>query len=311
MRFHLITNCTNSKNSKALNKFYFSDFKNNKNVVSSWLNALNNGKAGIKAIDMYVGDHWSNVRKIYDLGIPVSIVSAGYGLLSSEHLIHSYDATFSPRSENSVGQIFESNYLAERNIKWWESINKSLLGLPPLRSLINENSTAFFIIALAPHYLKVIEPELIELTSSNKVNRQNTIIISREAKIHDSLKEMFYRNSEDFCDVLGGNRVSLNIRLARYLLDQADKSTDVVEHISKRYEKLLLEAKPAKKYKRKKLSDDEIIEFIQRELKDSKGLTPSASGFLRSLRNKGLACEQKRFGSIYRSVLCKSVMETL
>ncbi|ATC99584.1 hypothetical protein [Pseudoalteromonas spongiae] len=311
MKFHLITNCTSSKSSKAEYKLHFSDFINNSNVAHSWLEALNDSKPTIKAIDMYVGDHWNNVREIHNLGVPISIVSAGYGLVSSEHLINSYDATFSANTENSVGQIFKSNYLSERNVEWWKTIHQISSNTSPVKSLVNENLDSFFIIALTPDYLKVLEPELIELVATKKINIMNTAIISRDVSLHSSLKSLHYKNSEDFCHELGGSRISLNIRLAKYLIKDIDKSGHIRNQLENKFNALVLKAKPAKKYNRKKLSDTELMNFIESELNLGDSAKISASVLLRTLRNKGLACEQKRFSSLYRNVINKNKVEML
>ena len=302
MSFYLITNCTNNKSSKAEKKLLFSDFISKRNVVDEWLNSLNDKHATIKAIDMYVGDHWKNVRKINQSGVPVSIVSAGYGLISSDKHIHSYDATFSSNNKSSVNQIFNSKRLTDRNIEWWQSIHKSAQRLSPVKSLIEQNDGSFFVISLAPDYLRVIEPELIHLAEQNIINADNTVIISGDVKLNSSLNSLYIKNSEDFCKELGGSRISLNIRLTKYLMENIDTTSSIANQINSRYKDLISVSEPAQKFKRTKLSDEELIDFIKDEMMDLTNLKVSASMLLRQLRNKGLACEQKRFSKLYKSL---------
>ncbi|MDN3652334.1 hypothetical protein QWY77_06110 [Thalassotalea ponticola] len=304
MKFHLITNCTNSKSSKAKKKIKFSDSIGKQCVESHWLDSIYADSPSIKAIDLYVGDHWSNVKRLSEVCSEISVVSAGYGLISSEQLIHSYDATFSSNTENSVGQIYDSKLLADRNRLWWNAIHRhNHYDVGPIYSLYKSVEPSIFVFALSPSYLKVVEPELVALRKENIATPDNTLIISSDAKIDDSLEKMFYRNSEDFCTELGGSRVSLNIRLAKFFIERLNNNSAFSTQAASIYKEIQKRAKPATKFNRKKLTDEDVILFIRDEIKVAGKAKFSASTLLKKLRDKGLACEQKRFGSLYKQVV--------
>ena len=54
------------------------------------------------------------------------------------------------------------------------------------------------------------------------------------------------------------------------------------------------------KYERTTMSDEEVMEYIAGELSSHPKL--KASPLLRNLRDSGRACEQKRFGRLYKRV---------
>src|SRR5262245_57102023 len=75
------------------------------------------------ALHLYAGDHWSVVRSLPELasgqGIEasLSVLSAGFGLVSSETQLYPYGATFAYGHPDSVGS--NSQDLAT----WWASLS--------------------------------------------------------------------------------------------------------------------------------------------------------------------------------------------
>ncbi|MFO0005240.1 MAG: hypothetical protein ACK559_29355, partial [bacterium] len=66
-------------------------------------------------------------------------------------------------------------------------------------------------------------------------------------------------------------------------------------------QKLLNEQPPIQTYNRQQLSDDEVKEFIRKQLRVNPELQHSP--LLRLLRDLNMACEQKRFAILYREVV--------
>ncbi len=303
MNIHLITNCTSRKRHSSNDKKYcFSDFINKNRIEEDWINTMQSQNRKTKAINKYMGEHWSIVKELSKTCSQVSIVSAGYGLISSETLIHSYDATFSANKVNSVGQIYNTSCLYSNNLRWWRKISQPHNSCSSTLENLYLNKNQFFIISLSPVYLKVLEPEILELKKKNIINNNNTRIISSNVKIDNSIKSIYLKSSEDFCKILGGSRISLNIRLAKSLLQNIDSNYDLTNQIDENFKNIINLSIPAKKYKRKKLQDDELKELICNEISELNGKKVTSSGVLRRLRDKGYACEQKRFSTHFKNV---------
>jgi hypothetical protein len=235
----------------------------------------------------------------------VWVVSAGYGFISIEKEISSYDATFNSNNENSVSRFFSEGNLVDKNVNWWNRINKNILkGEPvgPLEYLYKNNLDDIFFFVVPPNYLKVLEPELDKLVTTGIINKKNTFIFSSKQNLEESLTSLFFAAKDDFCKYLGGSRISLNIRLASHILKALDLERAVAPQVEKLYNEILINSSPAKKYNRKKLSDKEVNDFIKSELKLLNIKNASASKLLRILRDKGMACEQKRFSKLYNNL---------
>jgi hypothetical protein len=71
--------------------------------------------------------------------------------------------------------------------------------------------------------------------------------------------------------------------------------------LRKHYQKLLSTQPAIPKYERLQLSDAQVKAFIRRILRTNGDL--SHSPMLRILRDSNMACEQKRFATLYREVV--------
>jgi len=308
LKIHLITNCTNGKSSKLKHDVKIKDISVDTRFPSKqWLDNLQKQKDLVAAIDVYVGDHWSKVNEVYNLDFPVWVVSAGYGLISAKQEIASYNATFNANNENSVSKLFAGESFVEKNISWWNEINAkeashtNITG--PIEELYRKNPSDIFFIVVPPNYLKVLAPELHKLATSGIINSENTFIFSSRQNLIPSLKNLFFQAKDDFCKNLGGSRISLNIRLASQILKELTLERAVAPQVKKLYNNLLTSASPAERFNRKKMTDEDVDNFIRCELLNISLKEASATKLLRILRDKGMACEQKRFGKLYKEFI--------
>ncbi|ALO34583.1 hypothetical protein CMT41_07540 [Colwellia sp. MT41] len=304
MKIHLITNCTNLKKRNIQGKVALESLTkkhSSQTIVNSWCKHLENAEQKVPAIELYAGDHWKVAKSIIIPNLDLWVLSAGYGLIHSSSNIGSYDATFSNGSENSI------NKTGLTNNEWWKALhqirNSVNLKCHSLHSLVSTNADDVFFIAASPDYLRVIQAELKELVFNKKLTHKNLFIVSSKHNIDEKLTPFFLESSASFCRTLKGGRVSLNIRLAKYLLEQDEvngfshkKVIDKYNHLKNTSEKLLVN-------NRQKLSDDEINSFITKELKFQQGPKMSASMLLKRLRSKNLACEQKRFTRLFKDLI--------
>lgn len=308
MKIHLITNCTNSKSSKIKHNIKLENIDSVECFPSQvWMNTLSMQQGLCPAIDLYVGDHWARVVDVYNQNFPVWIISAGYGLISADENICSYNATFTPNDANSVSRFYSGDSLAEKNITWWKNIHSAKAvgsgDLAPIEKLYVENKSDVFFIALPPNYLKVIEPEIIKLIQGGLITKNNTFIFSTKQNLDSSLESLFYQAKDDLCEQLGGSRISLNIRLASYILKKISLKKSTVHQVKHFYSELLMNSKPAIRFDRVKMTDEKIICFIRDESILLGYENASASRLLRILRDKGMACEQTRFRALFKSTI--------
>ncbi|WP_157726628.1 hypothetical protein [Thalassotalea crassostreae] len=275
-------------------------------IVDSWYKQLNNAEQKLPANKVYSGDHWKVALSIMTQSIDLWVLSAGYGLIHNSSPIGSYDATFSKGSENSIDRT------GLGNSEWWNSIHQSrdsnVFKTSSLKTLVTNNPNDVFFIATSPDYLKVIESELCDLVSQNKLTKSNLVIVSSKQNLNEKLIPYFLESSADFSSTLKGARVSLNIRLARYLLEH-------IESIGFDYNKVLEKYNHLKKISvkkmaknRQKLTDEEIGEFIKNEINLNQQTKISATLLLNKLRNRNHACEQKRFNRLLKDIREKSLV---
>ena len=267
--------------------------------VNAWLKHINKCEKRVSALDLYVGEHWSVAKEEYYRDRMLWIISAGWGVINAETSICPYDATFSKGDDNSIFRSGndEDGSIINQNREWWKILHEKRSLDLSLEKIFNEFSGDCFFIAASPQYLNVIEPELIDLKENGVITSENTFVITSGKGINKKLKDLQYLVSEDFCSTLGGSRISLNIRLARYLMDDSESAKDIKTFVENKYSSLWDSAEPAKKYNRKKLCDDEVIILIKKMIEFEN--INSASGGLKELRKSGMACEQKRFGRLF------------
>lgn len=302
LKVHLITNCTNGKRKHLQNKVSVADVLNrNMPNIKDWVNAISSNKSRDLAINTYAGDHWKVAKDINSNGIPLWVLSAGFGFISGQEKICSYDATFSNSGKNSVSLFSNTNDSNQDNITWWEQLhsNRSHTYQHDISSMVKSHQNDNFCISASPQYLKVIFPELLKLQKSGYVTEKNTIIITSKVELPSSLQPLIRIATEDFCEILQGSRISLNIRLARYLLEDLNLADDFTSQVNKKYIQLQKLSKPAKKFDRIKMSDTQVADYINKRLK-SDFQKVSSTVLLNAFRSDGFACEQKRFGKIFK-----------
>ncbi|MEW2130638.1 hypothetical protein [Streptomyces sp. NPDC005435] len=100
---------------------------------------------------------------------------------------------------------------------------------------------------------------------------------------------------------LGGTLTSLNVRMAASWLEHCSPGRLITPAAKERWSAWASQAARPERYARRPMSDETVVAFI----KEVKGLYPdySRTRLLRLLRDKGMACEQKRFADLYTSTI--------
>ena len=276
--------------------------------ASKWINLIESKTSGlVQANDLYTGDHWriaSDLPRIAGTRGNLAdlwVCSAGYGLIQSTARIYPYGATFSPRHPDSVVAGYsEPSKAVTVNRSWWTWLS-TWQGPEPgsprtFCQLAQRDPSRPLIVVASADYLKAIASDLV--TALGFLNDPDLlVIVSAGTKSINGLDKHLVPCDARFQKMLGGARLSLNVRIARQIIDESPHRLVRATVMRKRYGELLDGQADIEVPHRIPISDQEAKDFIRKCLQDNPGLghTP----ILRRLRQTGFACEQSRFRSVY------------
>jgi hypothetical protein len=295
---HVIVTCTNRKTRTVPAHLRLAQVRGTSasQRALEWVARLGKEQAGcgVLARDLYAGEHWTVARGLPEYGdahekVYLWACSAGYGLIPASAPIHPYAATFATGHADSV---------PGDPAAWWRSLSGwegPQLGEPrTIRALTQACPDALFMLMLSPPYLRACHDD-IRAAATKVIRPDRFMLISAGTRYPGDLGAIFLPADARLQSCLGGTRQALNVRVGERLLKEGIRSRiDAANYLSG----LLREQPPLTRYCRKKLSDEEVMSLIMDELARSPGA--SASRLLRAFRDSGYACEQGRFGELYR-----------
>ncbi|EAQ80568.1 hypothetical protein [Blastopirellula marina] len=271
-----------------------------------WQSRINRNKRNRVIVkDLYAGDHWSNVRSFGSafFEIDIWVCSAGLGLVRFDDLITPYAATFSQNHPDSISAPLSDDERPDAFKQWWQLTSRwkaqfedrprslaALMAAYPNRSLL---------VAASKNYLRAIADDIRKGLPKLSDPDQLSIVCSGVNSL-DGLDANLVPCDARFQAATGGARRSLNTRLANKILREA-RVPPRASILAARYRKLLRQQPAIQKYDREPMTDDEVRQFILRQLNQNSSLRHTP--LLRMLRNKNKACEQKRFSALYREVV--------
>jgi hypothetical protein len=263
----------------------------------------------LRAEDMYSGDHWSIARSIpnenarRNLAVRLWICSAGYGLISPDTLIKPYRATFSKGQDDyvAVGLMLDDPEQASR--QWWDRVCSSALQHPigprSIAELAEQFGNVPMLVVMSADYLAAIRDDLRRAVSLPYFKTHLSIISSGTPGDHPLWQDHLLPSGADLAGSVGGTLTSLNIRVARRVLQKLDGAQPDTETFARLCRSI--KRKPLDVPRRREMTDQEIGQFVSSWLRKHPGT--SKTPLLTALRRSGRACEQSRFGRIYSSVV--------
>jgi hypothetical protein len=260
--------------------------------IERWRNAVFSGQPRIAAKDLYKGGYWTAVRIAADVvgWNAVSIVSAGRGLVRPDDEISAYSATFSAGCADSVpgaGDPMASG-------TWWSRLG----GEERLISLIEREKPDGLVCALPASYLRPLEQVLERACGRFSSAR---VAILGEPK-SSSLKSFAVPLDARAVRRVGGTVGQIASRVLAWAAQSGTlNGAWDVQAIRTAVKDLVREDDPRLYPSRTPVTDLELRGWIASFI-DSAVPSTSASTALRSLRESGRACEEKRFRALFREV---------
>jgi len=260
-----------------------------------------------KALELYCGGHWSVMRDIVESeassGLLSFVVSAGYGLISTETPLAPYAATFALGQADSVA-IQKGKAGPTENVEWWNQLctwrPTGVSGVRSINDAVRKWPHRIHLFALSPYYLDAISNDLAR-ARRQLANAQNLIVISTGRKRHGDLNGNVLSAPADLQTLLGGALVSLNVRLAAEVFNSIPTEQLCLDEVRAFIADLRAEAAPRDIPKRDPMTDSEVVRFIKKAAESSD--VRSYTTLLRSLRVSGRACEMKRFRALFRKTV--------
>lgn len=258
--------------------------------------------ARTKALDLYKAQHWSVVKSIADspatAHVRIWIISAGHGLISPETNVPSYASTFAPHHADSVSRSFRKSH-SDCCRTWWKLLTEKRHkngGCYTIADVIRRQADAAHVLALSPDYLDAVSEDLAN--GANALNDpEDLIIVSADRKGLGPLQDSLIPTDARLQRFLGGARVSLNVRIARLLLEKREPEFITRKNIRKWMNRLVSRHGDEVVYNRRSVTDGFVMRFIAKRI----GEDPSApyTRLLRELRNANYACEMRRFAALF------------
>jgi hypothetical protein len=248
----------------------------------------------VAAMELYAGEHWSVARRFPALHLPDEEIrlwacSAGYGLIPVEAPVVPHHATLTPGQADSVPGPFDS---------WWSLLGEwagPVLGHPrSLRALVTADPAAVFMFVLSKNYLRACGADLA-VACEHITDPDRCFIVSVGGRPEGDLAAFAVPADARLQAHFGGTRRALNARIGADLLERGIRSKD---EASRHLTRLLATQPPIPRYNRARQSDQELLEAIAARL--ARVPATPAHRMLRELWDAGLACEQHRFGRLYR-----------
>jgi hypothetical protein len=295
---YLISSCTSVKSiisdDKHLLRNY--DLSNIEKVSIEWIKNISLDCTNkIPARKLYQGPSWKatlDTEKNFSAKFTTQllIASAGHGLIDSNEIICSYGSTFSKKHKDSIHHF--------KNIEnptqlWWTKTNKF-----DLNSL---NTKSYMFLFLPSEYLIALKDFIEDLI--DVFDKRIYILLTSKTRLSNKIENRSLRFDTRFNSYEKGTLITLSQRCMRWLSNEIITKELPFEHnvLQTHIDTFLSNLAPYKVAQRKQLHDSDLINIITDQIKLEN--IKSATQGLKSLRTKGFACEQKRYGKFFNALI--------
>lgn len=286
----IVVTCTDRKSLPVSQRLSFRDLPGTSPAERAWewRERLRLGPEPRPLATLYQGEQWkeslvlAKVAQREGFKPRVVVASAGLGLLALESEAPAYSATFSPGKPDAVADSVEGA------AAWWEQLAcaPQALNLASLRGRV--------LLVLSRAYSLALARDLADLGASDA----DAALVGGAAEIPGITR---VPSDASLRRTLGGTLGSLNQRMASRFLQLSHGPADWLsdDHL-RRWNSWESKARHKEVFDRQRGSDSEIKAWIQAMIADE---PISSSRALREYRRQGNACEQTRFGRLYREAV--------
>jgi hypothetical protein len=145
-------------------------------------------------------------------------------------------------------------------------------------------------------YLRAIKEDAL---GAGRILGDRLFVVSNGATRGSGLRDFLVPADARLQHRVGGSRISLNARVAAFLLEQSGGDLErekILSDLARVFQKL--PALPV--YQRTPLTDERAMRLIRTSIKANESI--SATAALQAIRRAGWACEQRRFGRLFHAV---------
>lgn len=285
----IVVNCTERKSQTPVPELQARTLPDGgvRRRVNSWRRRVQEAVPISALIDLYQGEAWQQVRGLVGdatssgYTVRLLVASAGLGLRDADSKAPAYAATFAGGHQDTVVPPGLDSQL------WWQALSD----FDDSRSLV-ETTDDRVLLVLSENYARAMEYDLAALAG-----RGGDLLLVGGAKNIEGLPrlaaDMGLRRE------LGGTASSITLRMARRWLAKSSANSIFCPKDHASWSKWSAAASQLERYDREPLTDAELRRVIRQLKAEDSSL--SATRALRHLRDSGIACEQKRFGQLFRS----------
>lgn len=284
--------------------------------ITEWRHALQSTRTDgpVPAGALYSGDQWSvakSIPRVGELGSPnvkLWICSAGYGLLTPESPVQPYSATFTTGHLDCVvsTDAFDSGDWWRRLSRWTPRGHVGPRSLQALAKQLAATKNSFMLVAVSEPYLKAIASDLRDAMDVRGMRKRIAVIsvgggslaTSPGGQYTAAMTEAIVPADARLKRAVGGAMQSLNVRLARHAVRSSAQWFPDRNELVRGFAALSKVTPALDVFRRERLTDDAIKAEIGRIRRMSADATTSSA--LRMFRDSGLACEQSRFGKLFK-----------
>lgn len=305
-RVHLVVSCTDRKRVPVPDELRLRQVPAGtpESRADQWWTTLTESSAPPVPVEaLYAGDHFAvaqSCRPFLGPGGRVWVASAGYGLIPEGVFLKPYSATFTPGHEDSVAGPYDPSGSVNR--RWWQALAGRAKPWGPeypasVAELAAGDPEAVILFAAGGVYADALGEDLLAARGVLR-DPEQLLLVSAGASLNGRLSGNLVPLDARFQAEVGGARVSLNARAARYILERAEGELRA-SAVRREFAARLRELPPLERPERVPMTDDEVVEFVTESFR-RQGVR-SRTVLLRELRASGRSCEQKRFAGLYET----------
>jgi hypothetical protein len=285
----IVVNCTERKSQAPTPQLHARSLPQDSvdRRVRQWRHRVDKAVPSSALIDLYQGEAWQQARGLADdaakLGFKVRLLvaSAGLGLRDVNSKGPAYAATFAGGHQDTVTPQGPASQV------WW----KALEDFDDSESLAKTADDRVLLV-LSENYARAMHGDLEELAV-----RGGDLLLVGGAKTVEGLPrlpaDMGLRRQ------VGGTASSITLRMARRWMAHRESHDLYHPRDARRWSSWAGSVSNLERYDRQPISDAEVRAHVVRLKTTDPSL--SATRALRILRDSGIACEQKRFGELFRT----------